>query len=118
MLRLLSPAAVQGELALEDAADPGPAGAAGREDQPPGPKPVAVPGQDGQRPEHPVPAAPQPGPGVVPPGFAGTARAPEGGRVFSRYAGAMLLHAYPGQAGEILPDAAGGNLRRRRCRRW
>jgi transposase-like protein len=31
--------------------------------------------------------------------------------VFSRYAGAMLLHAYPGQAGEILPQAAGGDGR-------
>jgi hypothetical protein len=111
VLRRLGPAPVQGELALEDAADPGPAGAAGREDQPPGPEPEAVPGQDGQQPERPVPAAPRPGPGVVPPGFAGTARAAEGGRVFSRYAGAMLLHACPGQAGEILPDAAGGDAR-------
>ena len=31
--------------------------------------------------------------------------------MFSRYAGAMLLHAYPGRAGEILPDAAGGDVR-------
>ena len=31
--------------------------------------------------------------------------------MFSRYAGAMLLHAYPGQAGEILPQAAGGDAR-------
>ena len=35
----------------------------------------------------------------------------EGSGVFSRYAGAMLLHAYPGRAGEILPDAAGGEAR-------
>jgi len=48
---------------------------------------------------------------VVPPGFAGTARAAEGSGVFSRYAGAMLLHAYPGRAGEIWLDAAGGDAR-------
>ena len=43
-----------------------------------------------------------------PPGFGG----PEiSGGVFSRYAGAMLLHAYPGRAGDILPQAAGGDAR-------
>ena len=31
--------------------------------------------------------------------------------MFSRYAGAMLLHAYPGRAGDILPQAAGGDAR-------
>ena len=74
------------------------------------PEPEAVPGQDEQEPEQPEPA-PRPEPGVVPPGFAGTARAAEGSGVFSRYAGAMLLHAYPGRAGEILPEAAGGDAR-------
>ena len=47
----------------------------------------------------------------MPPGFGGTARAAEGSGVFSRYAGAMLLHAYPGRAGEILPEAADGEAR-------
>ena len=104
VLRRLGPAQVQGELEpLEDAAAPGPAAAAGREDQPPGPEAEAVPEQDGQGPEQPEPAL-RPEPGVVPPGFGGTARAAEGSGVFSRYAGAMLLHAYPGQAGEILPE--------------
>jgi hypothetical protein len=105
VLRRLGPAQVQGELPLGDAADPGPAGTAGR-DQRPGPEAEAVPEQDGKGPEQPGPAL-RPEPGVVPPGFGGTARAAEGSGVFSRYAGAMLLHAYPGQAGEILPEAAG-----------
>ena len=108
VLRRLGPARVQGE--LEEAADPGPAATAGPEDQPPQPEPEAVPEHDGREPEQPEPAL-RPEPGVVPPAFTGTARAAEGSRVFSRYAGAMLLHAYPGQAGEILPDAAGGDAR-------
>jgi hypothetical protein len=96
------PAPVQGELAVEDAAaEPGPEAA---------PELEAVPGQDEQEPEQPEPA-PRPEPGVVPPGFARAARAAEGSGVFSRYAGAMLLHAYPGRAGEILPQAAGGDAR-------
>ena len=110
VLRRLGPAQVQGELALEDAADPGPAAAAGREDPRPLPEPEVVPEQDGRELDQPEPAL-RPGPGAVPPAFGGTARAAEGGGVFSRYAGAMLLHAYPGQAGEILPDAAGGDVR-------
>ena len=85
VLRRLGPARVQGELEPDEAAAPG-GPAAGREDQPPGPEPEAVPERDG------------PGPA-------------EGGGVFSRYAGAMLLHAYPGRAGEILPGAAGGEAR-------
>ena len=109
VLRRLGPARVQGELGLGEAAAPG-GPAAGREEQPPGPEPEAVPERDGQGPEPPEPA-PRPEPGVVPPGFAGMARAAEGSGVFSRYAGAMLLHAYPGQAGELLPDAAGGEAR-------
>ena len=111
VLRRLGPAQVQGELEPGDAAaGPAPAAAAGREGQPPGPEPEAVPGRDEQEAEPPEPA-PRPEPGVVPPAFAGTARAAEGGRAFSRYAGAMLLHAYPGRAGEILPQAAGGDVR-------
>ena len=97
VLRRLGPAQVQAELALEDAAaDPGPTAAASREDQPPGPEPQAVP-----RPE----------PRVVPPGFGGPAGPAEGSGVLSRYAGAMLLHAYPGRAGDILRRAAGGDAR-------
>ena len=110
VLRRLGPAQVQGELELEGAV--GSVLAAAREEtaeeQPPGPEPEAVPGQDGQEPGQPEPA---PEPGVVPPGFGGTARAAGGSGVFSRYAGAMLLHAYPGRAGEILPRAAGGEAR-------
>ena len=109
VLRRPGPARVQGELEPQGAAACVPA-AAGREGQPPGPEPEAVPGQDEQEPEQPEPA-PRPEPGVVPPGFARAARAAEGSGMFSRYAGAMLLHAYPGQAGEILPEAAGGDAR-------
>ena len=47
----------------------------------------------------------------MPPGFAGTAGPAEGSGVLSRYAGAMLLHAYPGRAGDILRRAAGGDAR-------
>jgi hypothetical protein len=112
VLRRLGPAQVQGELALEDTAGPGLA--AGQEEtageEPPRPEPEAVPGHDGQEAEPPEPAV-RPEPGVVPPGFGGTGRAAEGSGVFSRYAGAMLLHAYPGRAGEILPQAAGGDAR-------
>jgi len=112
VLRRPGPAQVQGELALEDAAVP--VLAAGREEmaeeEPPRPEPEAVPGQDEQEPGPPEPVL-RPEPGAVPPGFAGTGRAAEGSGVFSRYAGAMLLHAYPGRAGEILPGVAGGEAR-------
>jgi transposase len=112
VLRRLGPAPVQGELALEDTAGPGLA--AGQEEtagrEPPRPEPEAVPGHDGQEAEPPEPAV-RPEPGVVPPGSGGTGRAAEGSGVFSRYAGGMLLHAYPGRAGEILPQAAGGDAR-------
>ena len=91
VLRRLGPAQVQGE--LEEAAAAVPA-ATGQEEEPPQPEPEA--------------AAPRPEPGVVPPAFTGTGTAAEGRRVFSRYAGAMLLHAYPGQAGDIFP---GGDAR-------
>ena len=109
VLRQLGPARVQGELELAEAAAPG-GPAAGREDQPPGPEPQAVPQPDEQEPVPPA-LVPRPEPGVVPPGFGGPAGPAEGSGVFSRYAGAMLLHAYPGRAGEILPDAAGGEAR-------
>jgi len=112
VLRRLGPAQVQGELALEDAAGPGLA--AGREEtaeeEPPGPEPEVMPGHGGQERE-PSGSVPQPEPGVVPPGSGGSPGPAEGSGVFSRYAGAMLLHAYPGRAGEILPAAAGGDAR-------
>jgi hypothetical protein len=73
VLRRLGPAQVQGELALEEAADPGPAGTAGREDQRPLPEAEAVPEQDGRELDQPEPAL-RPGPGAVPPAFGGTAR--------------------------------------------
>ncbi len=107
VLRRLGPAQVQGELELDEAAAPG-GPAAGREDQPRRPEPEAAPGRDEQEPE---PRGLVPEPGVVPPGFGGSPGPAEGSGVFSRYAGAMLLHAYPGQAGEILPAAAGGEAR-------
>ena len=106
VLRRLGPAQVQGELELEEAAAPG-GPAAGREEQPPGPEAEAVPERDGRELDRPEPAL-RPEPGVVPSGFGGS---PGPAGVFSRYAGAMLLHAYPGRAGEILPDAAGGDVR-------
>ena len=107
VLRRLGPAQVQGELALDEAAAPG-GPAAGREDQPRRPEPQAAPGRDEQEPE---PPGLVPEPGVVPPGFGGSPGPAEGSGVFSRYAGAMLLHAYPGRAAEILPDAGGGEAR-------
>jgi len=112
VLRRLGPAQVQGELALEDAV--GPVLAAGQEEtaeeEPPGPGPEreVVPGHEGQERE-PSGSVPRPEPGVVPPGFGGSPGPAEGSGVYSRYAGAMLLHAYPGRAGEILPQAAGGS---------
>jgi hypothetical protein len=109
VLRRLGPAQVQGELALEDAAVL--VLVAGREEmaeqEPPGPEPEIVPGHGEQEPEQPEHVL-RPGRGVVPPGFGGSPGPAEGSGVFSRYAGAMLLHAYPGRAGEILPAAAGG----------
>ena len=109
VLRRLGPAQVQAELALEDAAaDPGPAAAASREDQPPGPEPQAVP-----RPEEPgaASAGAAAGAGGRAAGVRRAAGPAEGSGVFSRYAGAMLLHAYPGRAGDILRRAAGGGAR-------
>ena len=91
VLRRLGPAQVQGE--LEEAAAAVPA-ATGQEEEPPQLAPEA--------------AAPRPEPGHALLVFTGTGTAAEGRRVFSRYAGAMLLHAYPGQAGNIFP---GGDAR-------
>ena len=111
VLRRLGPARVQAELALEDAAaDPGPAAAASREDQPPGPEPQAVPRPEEQEPVPPA-LVPRSEPGVVPPRSSSPAGPAERSAVFSRYAGAMLLHAYPGRAADILPQAAGGDAR-------
>ena len=113
VLRRLGPAAVQGMLE-EAAAEPGPA--AGREDEAapePGPGPGSRAGTQarpesgpGQR-ERPAGAGGGSGDAVA----AAERPAPEGSRVFSRYAGAVLLHAYPGQAAGILAGAAGGDMR-------
>ena len=106
VLRRLGPAREQGE--LEDAtAEPGLPAAAGRDDRL---EQGAVPGQGEREPEPPG-LVPQPEPGVLPPGSCWSQGPAEGSRVFSRYAGAMLLHACPGQAGEILPDADCGDVR-------
>src|SRR5271165_3757098 len=117
VLRHLGPAAAQGQLPLEqDAAEPAPG-----VPQPPrpgsGPVPEAGPGREG---------APEPGPGACTgrgacPGRGGHGGGGSGdgmaaagpgiaGQVASRYAGAMLLHAFAGRAGagEILAAAAGG----------
>jgi hypothetical protein len=107
VLRRLGPAAAQDPLPLEqDAAEP-----PGMPQPESGPEPEAEPGREG---------APEPGPGAGQ-GAAGdggggsgdgAAAGPgiAGGQVASRYAGAMLLHAFGGQAGagEILAAAAGG----------
>src|SRR5487761_1217892 len=83
-------------------------GAAGK-DPAPGPGPEAVP-----VPPAPAPAAvPVPGAGAVPPG--GLVPAAGGvvaeGTAWSRYAGAMLLHAFAAHAGagQVLAAAAGGD---------
>ncbi len=113
VLRHLGPASAQGQLPLEqDAAEPAPG-----MPQPPrpgsGPVPEAGPGREG---------APEPGPGAGTGRGAGghgggsgdgaaAASADSSGRVVaSRYAGAMLLHAFAGRAGagQILAAAAGG----------
>jgi hypothetical protein len=89
VLRRLGPAAVQGELGEAVPGLP----AAGQDGRP----------EPGAGPESPVQARPEPGPG--------RREQPGGARVLSRYAGAMLLHAYPGQAAGILPEVAGGEAR-------
>ena len=106
VLRRLGPAAAQDQLPLERAAaEPQPGMS-----QPPQPESGPEPGREG---------APEPGPGAGQ-GAAGhggggsgdgAAAGPgiTGGQVASRYAGAMLLHAFGGRAGagEILAAAAG-----------
>src|SRR5260370_991700 len=112
VLRHLGPASAQGQLPLEqDAAEPAPG-----MPQPPqpgsGPVPEAGPGREG---------APEPGPGAGTgqgghggggsgDGAAGASADSSGRVVASRYAGAMLLHAFAGRAGagQILAAAAGG----------
>jgi hypothetical protein len=113
VLRHLGPASVQGELPRQPAPGPEPG-------LPPSPGPAPGPGPEPAReqepeaePEHePVPepagedAAGHGGAGAG----ADSGRQPGGGSVFSRYAGAMLLHAFGERAGagEILAAAAGG----------
>jgi hypothetical protein len=107
VLRRLGPAAAQGQLPLEqDAPQPQPGMS-----QPPQPEAGPEPGRED---------APEPGPGAGQGaaghggGGSGDGAAAAGpgitGRVASRYAGAMLLHAFGGRAGagEILAAAAGG----------
>ena len=112
VLRHLGPASAQGQLPLQqDAAEPAPG-----MPQPPqpgsGPVPAAGPGREG---------APEPGP-AADAGHGGAGHGDGGsgedaaagpgiaGQVASRYAGAMLLHAFGGRAGagQILAAAAGG----------
>jgi hypothetical protein len=110
VLRHLGPAGVQGEL-QQPAQEPG---------LPSSPEPAPGPGPEPARqqepeaePEHePVPAAREGAAGHAGAGAgAGTdsGRRPGGGSVYSRYAGAMLLHAFGERAGagEILAAAAG-----------
>jgi transposase-like protein len=101
VLRHLGPASAQGRLPLEqDAAEPQPG-----MPQPPqpgsGPVPEAGPGREGAA-----------GHGGGGPGDGAAAAGPgvTGQVVASRYAGAMLLHAFAGRAGagQILAAAAGG----------
>jgi len=114
VLRHLGPASAQGQLPLQqDAAEPAPG-----MPQPPqpgsGPAPAAGPGREG---------APEPGPaadagrgagghggGGSGAGAAAAGPGVTGQVVASRYAGAMLLHAFAGRAGagQILAAAAGG----------
>ena len=107
VLRRLGPAAAQGQLPLEqDAPQPQPGMS-----QPPQPEAGPEPGRED---------APEPGPGAGQGaaghggGGSGDGAAAAGpgitGEVASRYAGAMLLHAFGGRAGagEILAAAAGG----------
>ena len=99
VLRRLGPVLVQGELALEVHR-----GACPRCGGGPG-GPAAAAGTAAVK----APAAAGAGSRA-----AGVRRVPGTGggqQDVSRYAGAMLLHAYPGRAGEILPDAAGGDAR-------
>ncbi len=111
VLRRLGPAAVQGELGETEPGLPAAAGRRGRPEPGSGPEP-------GPRAETRAQPEPEPGQREQPGGTGGgppdavpaaePRPAPDGSRVFSRYAGAMLLHAYPGQAAGILAGAGGG----------
>ena len=129
VLRHLGPASVQDELPRQPEHEPRQQPAPGREAGGP-----AAPGPEHEpAPQHDPEPAPAPGSGPGPArrheqeqeprderaraggaGHGGTAGAggrPSGGRaVFSRYAGAMLLHAFGGGAGEILAAVAGEDL--------
>src|SRR6266849_3046191 len=112
VLRRLGPASVQGQLPLEQPAPRPQPGA------PPDPGPAPEPGMSGEPEPVPEPgpgreAAADPGPGAGGNGGAGDGAAAAGplitGEIASRYAGAMLLHAFGdrARAGEILAAAAG-----------
>ncbi len=120
VLRRLGPASVQGQLPLEEPApQPQPQPAAPPD---PGPAPEPQPGMPGEPEPAPGPGpgpgreAAEPGPGTAAgrgaggPGDGAAAAGPGiTGQVASRYAGAMLLHAFGGRAGagQILAAAAG-----------
>ena len=129
VLRHLGPASVQDELPRQPEHEPRQQPAPGREaGGPPAPGPEHEPAP--QPDPEPAPARGSgPGParryeqeqeprderaragGAGHGGTAGAGGRPSGGRVvFSRYAGAMLLHAFGGGAGEILAAAAGEDL--------
>ena len=109
VLRRLGPASVQGELPAGEAAagdeEPAPGGEPPAREEEPAGGPAAGPGPAGDE----EPGPDEPGP-PAPPGPGGGAAGGGGRVVSSRYAGAMLLHAFGGRAGagEILASAAGG----------
>ena len=117
VLRRLGPASVQDELP-EKQPWPAPEELPAGEPQPardePAPEPEGPePAQDQEPASDPVPVAPAREGGLAPPGPGGRAAragADGGSRVASRYAGAMLLHAFGGRAGaaQVLAAAAGG----------
>jgi hypothetical protein len=113
VLRHLGPASVQDELPRQPEPEPesGP-----QHDPQAGTPPVPEPGHE-PAPQHEQGPEPRDGQaragGAGDGGTAGTGAGAGGGRgVFSRYAGAMLLHAFGGRAGagQILAAAAGGDL--------
>jgi hypothetical protein len=116
VLRHLGPAGVQGELVPEGEAALEPGAGPVRDGEPAAEEPEEKEEEPAQGPgpvqEEPAPAAAGNGePGLPGPGGPGDGTADGGGRVAaSRYAGAMLLHAFGGRAGaaQILAAAAGG----------
>ena len=99
---------------------PGPGGEAGRPpaepmftEPEPEPEPGAVPGPGTERePEPRADAEPEPGAGLPPGGGPPAWPLPARGALWSRYAGAMLLHAFLAQAGAgTVLAAAGGEPR-------